>query len=69
MNRWAIVEGHYLYCLLHHGGQSCPLYARLCRISEYFTPGPLWSESQILDGDNPEDEETREVYRELVESR
>ena len=68
MHRFAIIEGHYLYASLHHGGQGCPLYARLCRIGEYFKPGPMWSESRILEPDDPFDEnrETREVYANLV---
>ena len=61
-NRWAIVEGHYVFCCLWHSGQSSELYLRLCRIGRYFKPGPLWSESKAL-----EDPETAAVYEALLE--
>ena len=48
-------------------GQACPLYAKLCRIGEYFTPGPMWSESRILNDNTGEHYETQEVYRALCE--
>ena len=38
-NRFDIVEAHYWYCAHYHGGQWSDLYRRLCRISEYFSPG------------------------------
>jgi hypothetical protein len=38
-DRFQIVLAHYVFCLLNHGGQTCPLYARMCRISRYFKPG------------------------------
>ena len=40
-DRWDIVEAHFWFCVAYHGGQGCPLYARQCRISAYFTPSPL----------------------------
>jgi hypothetical protein len=30
-----------MYLSLTHGGQWCPKYARLCRLTEYFKPGAL----------------------------
>ncbi len=39
-DRFDIVEAHYLYCADYHEGQASRLYARLCRILQYFKPGP-----------------------------
>ena len=66
MDRFSVVEGHYLYCVLHHDGQFSPLYARLCRIGRYFTPGPCWSESRILEDTSGEHCATQAVYWALV---
>ena len=66
-DRFSIVEGHYLYCILHHEGQFSDLYARMCRISEYFTPGPMWSESRLLENENGEHYGTLAVYVNLKE--
>jgi hypothetical protein len=61
-DRWDIVQGHYVFCMLWHGGQSCPLYARLCRITRprFFKPSPMGIN---LDADG--EEGGREVYLEL----
>lgn len=56
-DRFQIVLGHYVFCMLWHGGQTCPLYARLCRIDRYFKPG-----YRGLCLDNPENEMAKEVY-------
>jgi hypothetical protein len=66
-DRFAIVEGHYLYCTLWHEGQFSDLYKRLCRIGEYFTPGAMWSESRILENEDGEHDATLEVYFGLLE--
>lgn len=39
-DRFDIVEAYYLYFVRYHRGQSCPLYARLCKLRSYFTPSP-----------------------------
>lgn len=57
-DRFDIADAHYWYCVHHHGGQSCPLYARLCRISRYFTPA--------LRATGPESENAREIYCALI---
>lgn len=31
-DRFDIVEAHYLFCLDYYNGQTCPLYARLCKL-------------------------------------
>ena len=46
-DRFDIVEAHYLFCRDWHGGQWSDLYARMCRISKYFTPG-LYLEYESL---------------------
>jgi len=38
-DRFQIVFGHYVFYMLWHGGQGCPLYARMCRIGRYYSPG------------------------------
>ena len=38
-DRFDIVEAHYLFCRDWHSGQWSDLYARMCRIQKYFTPG------------------------------
>ena len=40
-NRWDIVEAHYWHAVDYHGGQWSELYAKLCRIGQYYTPGLL----------------------------
>ena len=65
MNRFSIIEGYYLFCSQHHQGQNCELYERLSRISEYFDPGPMWSESRIFRNVDGEHFETLEVYHSL----
>lgn len=39
--RFDICQAWYMYLSLTHGGQWCPKYARLCRLTEYFKPGAL----------------------------
>ena len=63
ISRFAFLDGYYLFCSLNHVGQSCPLYAKLCRIYRHFTPCPMWSESRILADESGEYSETQEVYR------
>ncbi len=40
-DRWNIVLGHYVFYVLWHGGQGSREYARLSRMSRYFTPSPM----------------------------
>lgn len=65
MDRFDIVFGHYVFCVLHHSGQGSDLYARLSRITGYFEPGPLFSESSFLDPEVSGFDGAREVYRAL----
>ena len=51
MNRFDIVLGHYVFCTLWHSGQNCELYEKLCRISKYFNPGILFSETKFFNDD------------------
>ncbi len=62
MNRFDIIEGHYLFCRDYHGGMGCKLYERLCRIQRYYHCGP-WFDYESLSG------EGREVYDNLVSRR
>lgn len=38
-DRFDIVSAHYTFACDHHGGQYSELYAKLCRIGNYFRPG------------------------------
>jgi len=67
MTRYDIVLGHYMFCLMHHTGQACPRYARLCRIVRYFKPGLRCSETNFLQDRYGEYEAAREVYYNLCE--
>ena len=67
MNRFDIVLGHYVFCSLNHSGQASGLYARLSRISGYFTPTAAFSETRFFDLRESEYEEARTVYRKLCE--
>jgi hypothetical protein len=58
-DRHDIVEAHYCYCMDYHGGQGCPLYAKLCRIGRYYRPRPNLSYDTL--GDN-----AREIYDNLA---
>jgi len=62
MNRFEIVLGHYVFCVLHHEGQGSALYERLCRLLEFFNPGAGFSETRFFDPEVSEYEEAREVY-------
>ena len=57
-DRFDIVSAHYWFCADYHGGQGCYLYAKLCRISEYFTPSAL--------ANGPGSKNAREIYDNLV---
>ena len=39
-SRFDIVAAHYFHAAHNHSGQWSELYKKLCRIEEYFTPGP-----------------------------
>ena len=41
-DRYDIVEAHYAFACDYHSGQSSDLYAKLCRISRYYSPGRAW---------------------------
>ena len=60
-DRFDIVEAHYAFACDYHSGQSSGLYARLCRISKYFTPSPLWRGYESLS------ENGKEIYSQLVD--
>ena len=55
MSRMDILQGWYWFLTDYHGGQYCPLYQRLTRLSDIYTPA--YRESpRDLTGD------AREVY-------
>lgn len=60
-DRFDIVAAHYFHAMHYHSGQWSDLYAKLCRISGYFKPSPMWN--------GPEDvsENCAEIYAALVE--
>lgn len=41
MDRYSIVEGYYWWLIEHHNGQSSREYARLSRITGYYSPSPI----------------------------
>ena len=41
-DRFDIVSAHYAHAVDYHEGMGSELYAKQCRISEYFTPGMAW---------------------------
>lgn len=60
-DRFDIVEAHYAFACDYHDGQSSYLYAKLCRISKYFTPSPMFRGFESLS------ENAKEIYNNLVE--
>lgn len=61
MNRIDVIEGYFWFFTNYHGGQFSDMYARLCRISRYFTPGPF--------NMGPSTEGAQAVYDALVARR
>tara|TARA_R110000765_G_C18438255_1_gene546605 strand:+ start:213 stop:404 length:192 start_codon:yes stop_codon:yes gene_type:complete len=57
-DRFDIVDAHYWFAVNYHTGQFSDLYARQCRISEYYKPGIL--------ANGPENENSQEIYDALV---
>jgi hypothetical protein len=56
-DRWDIVEAHYWFTTHYHGGQCSDMYARLSRISNYFSPG--------MSADGPTSENACIIYNNL----
>ena len=42
IDRFDYCEATYVFCSEHHTGQNSDLYARLCRIGQWFKPGMGW---------------------------
>jgi hypothetical protein len=59
-NRFDIVEAHYAFCSDYHEGQWSDKYAKLCRISQYFKPSPLFRGYKSLNSNS------KSIYRDLV---
>ena len=59
-DRFDIVSAHYAFACDYHGGQWTGLYARLCRISKYFNPGPMFRGFESLS------ENAQEIYNNLA---
>ena len=55
-----IIEAHYWFCADYHEGQWSQKYARLSRIGQYYTPGPMHKGYETL-SDNG-----KYIYDELV---
>ena len=60
-DRFDIVAAHYAFYSDYHEGQWSRGYSRLCRISKYFRPSPLWKGLESLS------ENGKEIYRSLQE--
>ena len=61
-DRFDIVSAHYAFCADYHEGQYSDLYAKLCRIGNYFTPSMAWKGYDSLS------ENGKVIYDNLVES-
>jgi len=59
-NRFDIVAAHYFFCADFRSGQWSEKYAKLCRITKYFRPSPLWTDIHDV-GEN-----AVEIYNNLV---
>ena len=59
-DRWDIVSAHWQHAVDWHGGMWSELYAKQCRISQYFSPGMGWEGFESL-SDNG-----KEIYNQLV---
>jgi hypothetical protein len=59
-DRFDIAQAHYAFACDYHGGQTCELYARLCRISRYLKLSPLFRGFDSLS------ENGQEIYNNLV---
>lgn len=55
-DRLDVCQAYYLWLQHHWSGQGCPHYARFCRLSEWFSPGPTFTSMSDL-SDNG-----REIY-------
>ena len=61
-DRIAICEAHYMFTMLFHGGQGCPIYAKFAQLERIrFRPSPLLTKPAQLDW------EARQIYQCLVE--
>lgn len=47
-DRFDIVSAHYAFACDYHSGQFSDLYIKLCRIGNYFKPGPMWNGYESL---------------------
>ena len=56
-DRFDIVDAHYWWNVHHHGGQWSDEYAKVCRISAYFSPSIL--------ANGPESENAQAIYANL----
>ena len=62
-DRFQILLGAYTYYMYNHEGQWSEGYARLCRISKVYTPGPM----ERFDLEAEGNEIALEVYNNLAE--
>ena len=60
-DRWDIVEAHYAHAVDYHSGMWSELYAKQCRISEYYSPGMGWAGYESLS------ENGQVIYDQLAE--
>ena len=60
-NRLDICEAHFMFAMLWHGGQGCPIYWKFAQLERLgHRPSPLLSDPRDLP------ENAREIYRQLV---
>ena len=63
-DRIAICEAHYMFAMLFHGGQGCPIYAKFAQLERIrFRPSPLLAKPAQLSW------EAKRIYQYLVERR
>ena len=61
-DRFDICTAYFVFAMLHHGGQRCPIYAIFGRLDRMrFRPSPLLSGPESLEGN------ALEIYRVLCD--
>lgn len=61
-DRFDIAEAYYLWLSHNHSGQNSREYARLSRMTQYFSPSPLLTVETLSDNG-------RAIYDKLAEAR
>jgi hypothetical protein len=61
-DKFDICEAHYIFAMLYHGGQCCPIYAKFAQLDRIgFRASPMLTHPNDLN------ENARSIYDDLVE--